>query len=74
MIQNLEEYDLLQCIDRGLDPFGSHVKQTIYWRMAILHGSSQGGIVANADAFARVLEDLFGDTAEAKSRCTGESA
>ena len=57
----MEEYDLLGCIDKGLEPLGSHVKQTIYWKMTILHGSQREGIVANPSIFAKVLQEIFGE-------------
>jgi len=59
----LEEYDLLGCIDKGLEPFGSYVKQTIYWTMTILHGSQRDGIIADPSAFAKVLQEIFDESA-----------
>jgi hypothetical protein len=58
----LEEYDLLQCIDRGLEAFGSHVKQTIYWRVSVRHGSLHNGIVADPKVFVTTLREIFGDS------------
>jgi len=59
----LEEYDLLECIDKGLEPFGSNVKQTIYWNMTILHGSQRAGLIGDPSVFAKVLEEIFGASA-----------
>jgi len=59
----MEEYDLRQCIDKGLEPFGSQVKQTIYWRMLILHNSPQDCVIANPAIFADVMKELFGSSA-----------
>jgi hypothetical protein len=59
----LEECDLLGCIDRGLEPFGSHVKQTIYWKMMILHGSQRQGVIAHPGTFAKVIEEIMGGSA-----------
>jgi hypothetical protein len=58
----LEEYDLLKCIDNGLEPFGSHVKQTIYWRMMILHGSQREAVVAQPAVFVNVLREILADS------------
>jgi hypothetical protein len=59
----LEECDLLGCIDRGLEPFGSHVKQTIYWKMMILHCSHREGIINDPSIFVKVLQEIFGASA-----------
>ncbi|MGI0091454.1 MAG: hypothetical protein ACREBS_07075 [Nitrososphaerales archaeon] len=59
----MEEYDVLRCIDKGLEPFGSHVKQTIFWRMAILHDSTQSRVIANPGILSIVLHELLGDSA-----------
>ena len=53
----------MQCVDKGLEPFGSHVKQTIYWRMMILHGSQRDGVITNPSVFAKVLGEIFGASA-----------
>lgn len=58
----MEDYDLLQCIDKGLERFGTSVKQTIYWKISILHGSLQNAIIANPSIFINVLRELFHDS------------
>ena len=58
----LEEYDLLECIDKGLQPFGTHVTQTIYWRLLILHGSQREGIITDPAAFAKMLREIFDES------------
>lgn len=59
----LEEYDLLQCVDRGLETMGSQIKRTVYWKISILHGSLHDTIVTNPKIFGNVLREIFGDTA-----------
>jgi len=54
----LEEYDLLQCIDRGMERFGSYLKQTIYWRMTILYGSQREAVITNPEIFAKTIEEI----------------
>jgi len=61
----MEEYDLLQCIDKGLEPFGSHVKQSIYWKMSILHNYSRTEVIENPELFANVIRDTLSDSSVA---------
>ena len=58
----MEEYDLLQCIDKGLEPFGSNIKQSIYWKMSILHNYSKSEIVENPQLLLNVIKDTLSDT------------
>ncbi|MDA4129407.1 MAG: hypothetical protein OK457_01430 [Thaumarchaeota archaeon] len=59
----MEEYDLLECVDKGLDPFGSNVKQSIYWKMSILHNYSRNEIVENPDLLLSVMRETLSDSA-----------
>ena len=59
----MEEYDLLQCVDKGLDPFGSNVKQSIYWKMSILHNYSRNEIIENPDLLQKVIRETLNDSA-----------
>ena len=59
----MEEYDLLQCIDRALDSFGSSVKNAIFWRMTILHNSSRSEVISDPRILASVIEESFGSSA-----------
>lgn len=52
----------MQCVDRGLESFGSHAKQTIYWRITILHNSLHSCVVEHPELFSDILHQLFGDT------------
>ena len=61
----MEEYDLLQCIDKGLEPFGSNVKQSIYWKMSILHNFSRNEIIENPELLSNVIRETLGDSSEA---------
>jgi len=58
----MEEYDLLQCIEKGLDPFGSHVKQSIYWKMSILHNYSRDEVIDNPEILASVIRETLCDS------------
>jgi hypothetical protein len=61
----MEEYDLLQCIEKGLEPFGSHVKQSIYWKMSILHNYSRSEVIDNPDLFVSVIRETLSDSSPA---------
>jgi hypothetical protein len=58
----MEEYDLLQCIEKGLEPFGSHVKQSIFWKMSILHNYSRNEVIDNPNLLASVIRETLGDS------------
>lgn len=58
----MEEYDLLQCIDKALDGFGSSVKNAIFWRMTMLHNSGRSEVISDPATFARVIEETFGSS------------
>ena len=59
----MEEYDLLQCVDKGLDPFGTNVKQSIYWKMSILHNYSRNEVIENPDLLLSVIRETLSDSA-----------
>jgi len=61
----MEEYDLLQCIDKGLEPFGTHVKQSIYWKMSILHNYSRNEVIENPELFTSVIRETLSDSSVA---------
>jgi hypothetical protein len=56
----MEMYDLLQCVDRALDKFGSNTKQATYWTLMTKEGISSDRIVFNPEALSRILEEIFG--------------
>lgn len=53
----------MECIDEGLDQFGSNLRYLVYWRMTVLNDLPRGGILANPDAFVRGLESIYGAAA-----------
>jgi hypothetical protein len=52
-----------------LNPFGSHLKQTVYWKISILHGSLNKAIIANPTIFVDLLRQLLRDSASGVERC-----
>ncbi len=61
----LEEFDLLQCIDKALGTFGSSVKNAVFWRMTILHNSSRSEVISDPRALVEVIKETFGSGASA---------
>jgi hypothetical protein len=57
----MEMYDLLQCLDRGLDAFGTNMKQAVYWSLMSKEGISSDRILSNPEAFVRALKEIFGN-------------
>src|SRR5271169_1037000 len=57
----LEMYDLLQCVDRGLDNFGTNMKQAVYWSLMSKEAISSDKILSNPEAFVRALKEIFGN-------------
>lgn len=55
-----DDYEIMECIDDGLNTLGPSVKYTVYWRLTILHNVPRGGILVNPDAFVNVLRSIFG--------------
>jgi len=60
----MEANDLLQSIDRGLDPLGSNTKQLIYWRMLESHRVPSGeAIISDPQALEHTIEEVSGPRA-----------
>lgn len=59
----MEEHDLLQCVEVGLDGYGSSVKNAFFWRTSILHNSNRSEIMANPALLSLVLKETFGSDA-----------
>ena len=64
MHETLDDYELMECIDEGLDLFGSNLRYLVYWRMTILNNLPRGGILANPGAFVKGLESIYGSAAK----------
>ena len=60
MLETLDDYELMECIDEGLDLFGSNLRYVVYWRMTILNNLPRGGILTNPEAFVKGLESIYG--------------
>ena len=60
----LDDYEIMQCIDTGLDRFGRGIKYTVYWRMVVLNESPSEGIISNPKGFLTALKSIFGNSAK----------
>jgi hypothetical protein len=60
----LSDYELMECIERGLAKFGSNVKYAVIWRMVVLGDSPKEGILAKPQAFVSALKSIFGSSAK----------
>lgn len=59
----LDDFELMQCIDAGLNKFGPGIKYTVYWRMVVLNQAPSEGIIANPEGFVVALKSIFGNSA-----------
>ena len=57
---DLDDYELMECIDEGLGIFGQNVRYTVYWRIAYLNNLPYSGILVNPEAFVEALQTIFG--------------
>lgn len=60
----MQEQDILQCIETGLDVSGLTVKNEIFWRMAILHNSDRSQITSDPQILNQVIKETFGKRAD----------
>ncbi len=57
----MEERDLLRCVDRGLDAFGSNMRDATYSALRVNEGLfSFSEMVSNPDALEGALKSVFG--------------
>jgi hypothetical protein len=61
---SLNDYDLMECIEEGLDKFGPGIKYSVMWRMVVQGDSPKEGILVNPKAFLSALRSIFGHSAK----------
>lgn len=54
------DWEILDCIDDGLNAFGEQVKFTIYWKLLIISNVDRRGILENTDILLKTLKETFG--------------
>ena len=64
----METNDLIQCIDKGLDIYGSNAKQAVYLILTMRNGISYEEVTANPDALEQSLQEVFDDSSEVVKR------
>jgi hypothetical protein len=60
----LNDYDIMDCIEEGLNKFGPGIKYAVMWRMVVQGASPKEGILANPQAFVSALRSIFGRSAQ----------
>ncbi len=54
------DYEILQCIDKGLGNCGPSIKQTTYWQLLVVFNLKASTIPTAPEVFCRGLEQIFG--------------
>jgi hypothetical protein len=60
---NVNEEKILECVDEGLNVFGSSVKSVIYWRFQTVYNGRREDILRKPDLFKECLRTFFGERA-----------
>jgi len=58
----METYDLIRCIDKGLDEYGSNAKQAVYLILMARKGIPYEEVTRNPDALEQCLQEVFDDS------------
>jgi hypothetical protein len=54
---------ILECVDRGLDVFGTSVKAVVYWRFQTVYNQERKDILHKPEKFSECLRTFFGERA-----------
>ncbi len=54
---------ILECVDKGLDVFGTTVKTVIYYRFKTIYNHERSDIARKPDLFSECLRTFFGERA-----------
>jgi hypothetical protein len=63
----METNDLIQCIDKGLDEYGSNAKQAVHLILS-LRKVQYEEITGNPEALEQTLQEVFDDSSEIVKR------
>jgi hypothetical protein len=58
----METCDLIQCIDKGLDAYGSNAKQAVYLILTLRKGIPYEELTSNPAALDQSLQEVFDDS------------
>ena len=61
--ENYDEDKILECIDKGIDVFGSTVKSVIYYRFKVTFDLERKDIIRKPEQFSESLRAFFGERA-----------
>jgi hypothetical protein len=65
----METYDLIKCVDRALDGYGSSAKQAVYLTLSLKKSSPFEEVVLHDPALlVQALHDVFDDSSEIVKR------
>ena len=64
----METNDLIQCIDKGLDEYGSNAKQAVYLVLSSRKGVAYEEVTGNPEALEQSLQEVFDDSSEIVKR------
>jgi hypothetical protein len=56
----LQTYDLIQCVDRGLERLGSSTKQAIYMTLTMSKGMSLDSITERPEVLTQIFQEILG--------------
>ncbi len=54
------DYEILQCIDRGLSTCGPSIRHATYWQLLVVFNLKASAIPARPEQFSNALEKIFG--------------
>ncbi len=60
MDQQSLDYEILRCVDNGLNALGPSIRQTVYWQLLMKYNLRMSEIPSNAEVFAMRLVSILG--------------
>jgi hypothetical protein len=59
----LDDFEIMDCIDAGLNRFGPGIKYAVYWTSVVMSNSKTDGILTHPENFVAALQKIFGKSA-----------
>lgn len=59
----LDDFEIMECIDSGLNKFGPGIKYAVYWTSVVMNNSPTEGILTHPENFVAALRKIFGESA-----------
>ena len=54
------DYEILQCVDRGLGNCGQSLRHSAYWQLLVVFNLKASAIPSSPEVFSTALEKIFG--------------